>query len=172
MGDAGKLYVPESLIQIYRDQVLKRASVVTPNQFEAEILSGKKIETEQDALDVINLFHSEPYNIPVVVLTSVEYNGDKDNLVLYASNRHTQKKYRIKFKRLPGSFTGTGDVVSALFLAFYTIHGDGDFGLALERTLGGIQAIIERTKPSEELALIASRFVILDPPIKYKSEEI
>ncbi|KAG2383550.1 hypothetical protein C9374_004221 [Naegleria lovaniensis] len=172
LGDAGKLYVPEKLIQIYREKVLNRATVITPNQFEAETLSGKKIKNEQDALDVIDLFHKEPYNIPVVVLTSAELEGDKESLTLYASNKKTQKKYRIKFKKLPGSFTGTGDVVSALFLAFYAIHGDDNFNTSLEKTLAGIQAVLEKTPPGEELRLIESRFVLLDPPIQYKAEQL
>lgn len=36
LGDNGKLYVPESLIPIYRDVIIPLADVVTPNQFELE----------------------------------------------------------------------------------------------------------------------------------------
>lgn len=36
LGDNGKLYVPEELVAIYRDEVVPRATVVTPNQFECE----------------------------------------------------------------------------------------------------------------------------------------
>jgi pyridoxine kinase len=40
LGDGGKLYVDKSLIEVYRDEVVPLASIVTPNQFEAEILTG------------------------------------------------------------------------------------------------------------------------------------
>lgn len=44
MGDIwdgqGKMYVPEELLPIYKDEVVPIADVLTPNQFEAELLSG------------------------------------------------------------------------------------------------------------------------------------
>ena len=38
-GDNGKLYVPEERVAIYREEVVPLASVLTPNQFEAEALT-------------------------------------------------------------------------------------------------------------------------------------
>jgi pyridoxine kinase len=49
LGDNGKLYVPEALVDLYRSQVLPIATVLTPNQFECELLSGVKISTAEDA---------------------------------------------------------------------------------------------------------------------------
>ena len=44
MGDTwdgkGSMYVPEDLLPVYRDQVVPIADILTPNQFEAELLSG------------------------------------------------------------------------------------------------------------------------------------
>ena len=164
MGDAGELYVPESLVNIYRERVLKHATIITPNQYEAEILSGIQIRSESDALSVIRHFHSESYNIPIVVLSSVELENDANHLTLYASNK--QNTYKIRFKKLEGNFTGTGDALSALFLAFYKVHGNAQFHTALEKTIGAIQSILSRTPPGEELRLIESRFSIVDPPVE------
>jgi pyridoxine kinase len=50
MGDNGQLYVPEELVPIYRDEVVPLATVLTPNQFEAETLTGMKIESDKDAV--------------------------------------------------------------------------------------------------------------------------
>lgn len=36
MGDNGRFYVPKENLAIYRDQLLKMADIITPNQFEAE----------------------------------------------------------------------------------------------------------------------------------------
>lgn len=36
MGDDSKLYVPEELVPIFRDQLCPLADVLTPNHFEAE----------------------------------------------------------------------------------------------------------------------------------------
>lgn len=34
MGDNGKLYVPEELVNIYKNEIVPLADIVTPNQFE------------------------------------------------------------------------------------------------------------------------------------------
>lgn len=36
MGDNGQMYVPEELLEIYRDKLIPLADVITPNQFEVE----------------------------------------------------------------------------------------------------------------------------------------
>ena len=44
MGDIwdgeGKMYVPEELLPIYKKEVIPIADVITPNQFEAQLLTG------------------------------------------------------------------------------------------------------------------------------------
>ena len=44
MGDSwdgqGKMYVPEELLPVYRDEVIPIADILTPNQFEAELITG------------------------------------------------------------------------------------------------------------------------------------
>ncbi|KAL2103147.1 hypothetical protein ACEWY4_000015 [Coilia grayii] len=52
MGDHGSMYVPEVLLPVYREKVLPIADILTPNQFEAELLTGKKITSEEEALEV------------------------------------------------------------------------------------------------------------------------
>ena len=50
MGDDGKLYLPAEMVPLYRSNVVPLATVITPNQFEAEQLTEQPIKTEQDAL--------------------------------------------------------------------------------------------------------------------------
>lgn len=68
LGDDGALYVPKNLIPIYKDKILPLADICTPNQFEAELLTGKTITTEEDAWEAIEWFHEK--GIKVVVLSS------------------------------------------------------------------------------------------------------
>ncbi|KAL9689730.1 hypothetical protein QQ045_010119 [Rhodiola kirilowii] len=44
MGDEGKLYVPPELVSVYREMVVPVASMLTPNQFEAEQLTGLRLQ--------------------------------------------------------------------------------------------------------------------------------
>ena len=51
LGDDGKLYLPADMVELYRSDVLHLASVITPNQFETEQLTGREVKTEQEALE-------------------------------------------------------------------------------------------------------------------------
>ncbi|KAH0448676.1 hypothetical protein IEQ34_022476 [Dendrobium chrysotoxum] len=58
MGDEGKLYVPEELVSVYREKVVPVASMLTPNQFEIEKLTGSRILSEKDSLEACNKLHA------------------------------------------------------------------------------------------------------------------
>ena len=69
MGDNGRMYVPEGCLQAFRDSVLPLASVVTPNQFEAELLTGRAVRSERDAVAVCDDLHAMgPTTVVSVVL--------------------------------------------------------------------------------------------------------
>ena len=50
LGDGGKLYVPPELVGAYREALVPLAAVVTPNQFEAELLTGRPVQSLDDAV--------------------------------------------------------------------------------------------------------------------------
>lgn len=50
LGDDGKLYLPAEMVPLYSKELVSVATVLTPNQFEAEQLTGQEIRTEQQAL--------------------------------------------------------------------------------------------------------------------------
>lgn len=58
MGDDGRIYVPEGAVAVYRDEIVPLASVLTPNQYEAELLTGMKISSEADALAACQALHA------------------------------------------------------------------------------------------------------------------
>ncbi len=58
MGDHERLYVSQELVPVYAESIASIASIITPNQFEAEKLLGRKIQTEQDALAACQELHS------------------------------------------------------------------------------------------------------------------
>jgi pyridoxine kinase len=43
-------YVPVSLVSIFAAKVIPRAYMITPNQFEAELLTGKMIKSNNDVI--------------------------------------------------------------------------------------------------------------------------
>ncbi|KAF9935693.1 hypothetical protein BGZ65_003144 [Modicella reniformis] len=68
MGDDGQLYVQPDVIPLYKE-LIKYAKAITPNQFEAEILTDKKITNVKSCLEVIDILHDA--GVENVVITSV-----------------------------------------------------------------------------------------------------
>ncbi|KAF8315339.1 Ribokinase-like protein [Clavulina sp. PMI_390] len=70
MGDDGRMYVAPDVLPIYRDILLPLATIITPNWYEAELLTGveiRDVNTLRDALRILHLTH----NVPYVVITSL-----------------------------------------------------------------------------------------------------
>ena len=83
MGDTGPgLYVPADLLPVYKSQILPLADVCLPNQFEAELLTDRKISSEADAREVMDLLHSR--GPATVILSSTEL-GNEEFLLGMAS---------------------------------------------------------------------------------------
>lgn len=85
MGDNGKMYVPKELLPIYRDVILPLADVITPNQFEVELLTERKISSIEDAWQAIDLLHKK--GCKTVILSSSEL-GDQNSLLGLASTQN------------------------------------------------------------------------------------
>ena len=67
MGDHGKFYVPEEMQEAYK-KLLPVPNILTPNQFELELLADMKVQTIQEALVAINLLHAK--GPKTIILTS------------------------------------------------------------------------------------------------------
>uniref|UniRef100_A0A0V0G662 Pyridoxal kinase n=1 Tax=Triatoma dimidiata TaxID=72491 RepID=A0A0V0G662_TRIDM len=143
LGDNGKLYVPESLVPIYRDNIVPLADVLTPNQFELELLCGKSINNLSEAWEAMCTFHDK--GCKTVILSSSDFGG-KDELLALASTLKdgVRTKACIKIPKLDALFTGTGDLFSALFLA-WSYKTDNNIQVSLDNTVASMQAVLKRT---------------------------
>ena len=56
LGDNGKYYVPPIMVSIFRTKLVPRAYMITPNQFEAELLTGIYILTSYEAFIINAIF--------------------------------------------------------------------------------------------------------------------
>lgn len=84
MGDNGKMYVPEEILPVYRDVVVPLADILTPNQFEAELITGLQMKDLSGAIKVIQALHEK--GVQTVVLSSTDL-GDEKNMIGIASNK-------------------------------------------------------------------------------------
>ncbi|XP_023818828.1 pyridoxal kinase-like isoform X2 [Oryzias latipes] len=186
LGDHGSMYVPQNLYPVYKNKVVPVADIITPNQFEAELLTGKNISTQKDAVEVMDLLHA--MGPDTVVITSSDLPprlGDRF-LVSLGSQRHvrpdgsrTTQRVRIEVPKVDAVFVGTGDLFAAMLLA-WTHHHPNDLKTACEKTFSVMHHVIQRTisfahelagpgrrpsPPQLELRMVQSKADIEDPAI-------
>ncbi|RYR18409.1 hypothetical protein Ahy_B03g063031 isoform A [Arachis hypogaea] len=137
MGDEGKLYVPQELISVYRERVVPVTSMLTPNQFEAELLTGFRIQSENDGRKACNFLHEAGPS--KVVITSINIDG---NLLLVGSHAKEKgkppKQFKIVIPKIPAYFTGTGDLMTALLLVWSNKYPD-NLEIAAELAVSSLQ---------------------------------
>lgn len=173
LGDNGHLYVPESFVGIYRDELLPLAHISTPNQFEAELLSGVKIEDEASAWRALDWFHAK--GVHTVVLSSTNI-GSPTHLKAFLSCKSSPGKEQcrrsIVMPKLGDcNFTGTGDLFAALFFAHYTLETEA--ATALEKTVNTVQSVIGNTIKDFDLATATTTATVAaakTPPTAFQRE--
>ena len=148
MGDQGRLYVSPDLVPAFRLKVVPLADLITPNQFEAEQLSGMTIHNLESAAEVCDILHGK--GPATVVISSLDmYPGQ---VTLFASTRVVQDdgeahKLTISVPRVQAYFTGTGDLLSSLLLG-WQIRYPKQLRLALESTIAVLQSVLLKTVES------------------------
>ncbi|PVV01042.1 hypothetical protein BB560_004555 [Smittium megazygosporum] len=162
LGDYGELYVPVELVDLYRVHLCPLADMVTPNQFEAETLSGKKIKNINDAVEICDFFHS--LGVKIVVITSFSLPDEHPDTLLHlvASIKSGGKSQvlKVSFPFLRGYFTGAGDLLCALLLSrlselpSITDVSADDFKAAIESALASQHLILSATAEQQKLANI------------------
>lgn len=185
MGDNGHLYVPKELLYIYRDKLIPLADIVTPNQFEAELLTETKIQNDADAIESMKMLHN--MGAKTVVISSSVLGSTEDCFSAFGSTRDGNdgplEVWKIDIPRIPHLFTGTGDLFAALLLAWMH-RSKGNLSTSMEKSIGTLQEVLRRTaryaedqvaqgKPYGvkilELRLIQSKEDIENPPTSIKA---
>lgn len=131
MGDEGVLYVEKDVIPVYRKILeTKLVDIVTPNQYELELLLDHKIVCMETLRKAFKLFH-ERYNVKHIVLSSLfaesfdELEGGTDTIYCCISSVDLPDHLILyKIDKITGYFTGVGDMFSALLLDRLTKSSD------------------------------------------------
>jgi pyridoxine kinase len=148
-GDEGKLYVPSVIPERFEKLLLPLATVLTPNDFEVELLTGIRISTLADALRACGVLFDKGRALRTVVITSCSLSAD--DVTLVACHRESAEAGRIlvsRVARLDGYFTGTGDLLAALLLGWlhkYPGRNEEDLGRAVDHAVAGLQAVLRDT---------------------------
>lgn len=181
LGDNGKLYVPQELVEAYKTVLVPRADIITPNHFEASLLTDTKLEDilsgRANVIELLDKLHA--MGPKTVILTSIP-SSDLTSLTLYASKysstseeKESREVIKIHFPRLNAFFTGTGDLIASLLLA--NMRNDIPFAQQLERAVASVQHVLQYTaqQGGGELRLIESWPGIVNPKIDaYRAERV
>jgi pyridoxine kinase len=161
IGDVGRgVFVRPGIPEFMRDHAVRRADVITPNQFELEYLAGRSTATLADALAAVEAVHA--MGPRAILVTSLHNEETPDDAVdLMAST--AQGRWRIRTPQLPISINGAGDAIAALFFAHYMQTGSA--AEALARAASSIFGILKRTSEagSREILLIEAQDEIAAP---------
>ena len=161
LGDADRgCYVRPGIPELMRRQVVPAAQIITPNQFELESLTGQPVSTMEELLNAADA--ARRLGPDVVLVTSVvRRDGPAKTIDKVAVNR--DGAWLVTTPRLPQTFTGSGDVTAATFLA--TLLRSGDVPGALAHTAAVIYGLLVVTAASgrAELALIAAQEELVNP---------
>lgn len=150
-GDNGKLYVNPELPRAFEEVLVPMATIVTPNQFEAELLTNMKIVTVKDAVRACEILHEKGPSI--VVITSLSFSEEDDVITVIGSVKgENSKQYCIDIPRIDGHFLGTGDLFMSLMLGWIDRYPD-NLPRAMELAVGGLQGVLHDTSEKANKAL-------------------
>jgi pyridoxal/pyridoxine/pyridoxamine kinase len=204
-GDEGRLYVASELVDALRDAIKSGGvTLLTPNAFEAETLSGcPRIVDARGAIAAMDALHAMGARSVVITSSFVAsaggaaHGGGSGHMLVFGSLPWSEvtdecgpgpapvasmmggvarrgrlwpagpspgtpfARFAVRVPRIPGSFTGTGDLMAALLFA-HTSRDSMDGGVgglvrAVELTLATMAAVCERTERAKARAVAAGR---------------
>jgi len=161
-----RFYVPMELLDAYVDRLLPLADVLCPNQFEAEMLSKmppNSIQSDAVAIEACSRLHSRGVRLCLLKGLRFANRGHSLSMVLSHKDIHSDKQnvLRIDCDMLPASFSGCGDLCSALIAGWLHHPTTRTMTLSgiLEKVAHDLHAVLEIThlRASKELCIVESR---------------
>ena len=161
IGDVGRgVFVRPGIPEFMRERALPAADVITPNQFELELLAGRETKTMADAIAAIGALHARGPG--AILVTSLQTNDTPADAIDLVASDGT-RRFLVRTPKLPISVNGAGDAIAALFFAHYL--QSQSVAQALSRAASSVFGILERTaeKGSREILLIEAQEEIVNP---------
>jgi pyridoxine kinase len=166
LGDADVgSYVLPGIAEFMREQVVPAAQIITPNQFELTALTDRQVSTMADVLDAADVARALG---PEVVLVTSVVRRDTPPARIEMVAVDSDGAWLVSTPRLPRTFTGSGDVTAATFLAALLRLRDVPEALAHAAAVSyGLLAITADLGRSE-LALIDAQEELLHPSHRFE----
>lgn len=142
-------YVNPKVKEFFKSKL--KADIITPNHFEAEVLSDIKISSVEALKKAAQYFHDK--DIGIVVITGVSFPFlDKNKLAVFVSDKKTQNLILTE-KQGSAPISGTGDLFASIFLGKY-LHTKDALDAAKKAVLLTEEAV-KNSKNLDELNVIS-----------------
>ena len=158
MGDVGRgVFVRPEIPEAMKSAVAQ-ADILTPNQFELELLSGQSAATLEAVLGAVNTVRSQMRagGPRIVLLTSLmREDAPSDTIETLCVTDEGAYLVSTPLIALEPPRNGTGDAIAALFLGHYLKSGSAQ--AALEKSVSALYKLLEVTQVAgtREIQLIA-----------------
>ena len=168
IGDVGRgVFVRPGIGEFFRDQAIPAATIVTPNQFELEYLTGISCGTLAEAKRAaLALQVRGPQTVLVTSLISEATPADSLDMMAV----HGTQSCLLRTPRLGISVNGAGDAIAALFL-FHMLR-TGDAAEALAQAGSAVFGLLARTAEagSREILTVAAQQEFVTPSRLFRPE--
>ncbi len=169
IGDDGiEIYAPEGVPEFLRDRLLPRADIITPNRYEVEFLTARKIGGVDDALAAMADLRARGPGL--VVATSIPDADDAGVMITLAADG--MSAWMVRSPRLETAVHGAGDMFTALFLG-HRLKGAA-LAEALSLTVSSVHGVLAATAAAgaREMLLVETQDALADPPEIFPAERI
>ena len=176
MGDVGRgVFVRPELPGLIGERAVPEADLVTPNQFELELLTGRAVRTLADALEAARALRErlrEGGPRIVVVTSLVREDAPEGVIETLAVTQEGAWLCRTPLLPLDPPRNGTGDAIAALFFGHFL--GTGDAGEALSLSMSALYALLELTHRAgtREIQLVAAQDEYARPSRVFPAERV
>ncbi|AWR85854.1 pyridoxal kinase PdxY [Meiothermus taiwanensis] len=176
MGDEGRgLFVRPEIPEIIKTQVLPQADILTPNQFELELLTGLSTKTLPEALEAARMVRAQmhPGGPRIVVVTSLLRQEAPENTIETLAVAD-EGAWLVRTPRIPlePPRNGTGDAIAALFLGHYL--QTQQVAQSLEHAVSAMYNLLLLTHQmnTREIQLIAAQDEYVRPSRRFAAERV
>jgi pyridoxine kinase len=170
LGDVGRgVYVRAGVAEFMRERALPAATILTPNHFELDLISGLPSTDMTGARAALNSLHRRgPRTILVTSLVLDDTPADAVDLAVSENG----VLWRLRTPRAPISVNGAGDIIAALFLAHWLRTNSAPEAIA--RAASSVYGLIEATAKagSRELEIVAAQEEFVRPSRLFVAEKM
>jgi pyridoxine kinase len=170
MGNATSgCFVDPAIPPIIREQVVPRADVITPNQFELGFLTGTEPDTLESTLASADAA-MEMGPSTVLVTSVLRPDRPEDTIEMLAVTG--DGAWTVRTPRLPIKANGSGDLTAALFTAHLrtTDSPAQALGLTASSVVGVLQATVDSGE--RELQIVLGQDAIASPADEFAVDQV